>query len=385
MCTCDRATGARLPGSPNERRRAPLAHLDIVVLGLSITSSWGNGHATTYRALCRALADRGHRILFLERDVPWYAPHRDLPNPAFCSTYLYESVAELRETFEPEVAAADLVIVGSYVPDGGEVGAWVNDTAGGITAFYDIDTPITLAALDSERCDYLTRNLIGRYDLLLSFTGGPVLERLHAYGARMARPLYCSVDPALYAPQPVARDLDLGYMGTYSLDRQPKLERLLLEPARRWPAGRFEVAGPLYPDGLDWPTNVHRREHVPPSEHAGFYSRQRFTLNLTRADMIATGYAPSVRLFEAAACGTPIISDRWPGLDTLFEIGREILIVDGPTEVETALRDLGEEARRAIGEAGRRRVLAGHTAARRAQELEAYLAEAEAAARRQTA
>lgn len=360
--------------------------LDIVVLGLSITSSWGNGHATTYRALTRALAQRGHRVLFLERDVPWYAPHRDLPDPPWCATRLYGSLETLRERHQRDIAQADLVIVGSFVPEGALVGEWVNDAASGITAFYDIDTPVTLAALADGGCEYLTRSLIRRYDLFLSFTGGPVLERLESrFGARMARALYCSVDPDLYAPRPGEPDLDLGYMGTYSPDRQPKLERLLLEPARRWPEGRFAVAGPLYPQGIDWPANLHRTEHVPPPEHAEFYGRQRFTLNLTRADMATVGYAPSVRLFEAAACGVPIISDRWPGLDHLFDPGREILIADGPDDVEQALRHLDDAGRRSIGEAGRERVLAAHTAAHRAEALEDYTAEAARVRRRRSA
>jgi spore maturation protein CgeB len=360
--------------------------MDIVILGLSITSSWGNGHATTYRALTRALAQRGHRVLFLERDVPWYAPHRDLPDPPWCPTRLYGSLEELRARHQRDVARADLVIVGSYVPDGALVGEWVNDSASGITAFYDIDTPVTLAALADGGCEYLTRALIPRYDLFLSFTGGPVLTRLeNRHGARMARPLYCAVDPELYAPPGGEPDLDLGYMGTYSPDRQPKLERLLLDPARRWPEGRFAVAGPLYPAGIDWPANVARTDHVPPPEHPAFYGRQRFTLNLTRADMATVGFAPSVRLFEAAACGVPILSDRWPGLDTLLEPDREVLIADGPDDVEYALRGLGEDARRAIGEAGRRRVLSAHTAAHRAEALEEYAAEAQRVRRRRSA
>jgi spore maturation protein CgeB len=350
--------------------------LHVVILGLSITSSWGNGHATTYRALVRELTARGHDVLFLERDVPWYASNRDLPQPPHCRTALYRDLAELQRRFAAEIEEADMVIVGSYVPDGAEVGRWVTRIARGVTAFYDIDTPVTLAKLARREEEYLTPELIREYQLYLSFTGGPTLERLEEeFGSPMARPLYCSVDPELYYPESVAIRWDLGYMGTYSDDRQPALSRLLIETARTWPEGRFVVAGPQYPDHVRWPRNVRRIDHLPPRRHRGFYNAQRFTLNLTRADMVAAGYSPSVRLFEAAACGTPIISDYWNGLETLFRPGREILIARSSAEVLEQLRETPEPERRLLGERGRRRVLAEHTAAHRAAELEGYALE----------
>ena len=217
--------------------------------------------------------------------------------------------------------------------------------------------------------------MIPRFDLYLSFTGGPTLRRLETeFGARAARPLYCSVDPALYQPdESVPRDLDLGYLGTWSADRQPTVGRFLIDPARALPGRRFAVAGPQYPDEIDWPANVERTDHLPPAEHARFYNRQRFTLNVTRADMIAAGHAPSVRLFEAAACGTPIISDRWPGLGELFAEGKEILIADSTADVRRWLTETPEAERVALGAAARRRVLAEHTADRRAAELISHL------------
>lgn len=346
---------------------------DIVILGLSITSSWGNGHATTYRSLARALHDRGHRVLFLERDVAWYAENRDLPDPPFCRTALYANIAELGR-YAAEVRDADLVIVGSFVPDGAEVGRWVTRTARGVRAFYDIDTPITLARLSRGDADYLTRDLVPAYDLYLSFTGGPAPERLEReFGAPMARSLYCSADPDCYFHEPVQVRWDLGYMGTYSDDRQPTLERLLLEPARQWRDGRFAVVGPMYPTHLRWPPNVWRDQHLSPRQHRGFYSAQRFTLNVTRADMVALGYSPSVRLFEAAACATPIITDGWNGLETIFEPGREILVALGTNDVLAMLHELSEEERRHIGARARERVAREHTAAHRAAQLEAYV------------
>ena len=351
--------------------------MKIVILGLSITSSWGNGHATTYRGLVRELERRGHEVLFLERDQPWYAGNRDLPAPPFGKTRLYDSLEELQSRFDNAVREADSVIVGSFVPEGAAVGDWVTQIASGVTAFYDIDTPVTLAKLADGACDYLTADLIPRYALYLSFTGGPLLEELQThYGAPQAHPLYCSVDPDLYYPEPTEARWDLGYLGTYSPDRQPTLERLLLAPALADAALRMAVAGSLYPDEIQWPANVQRIEHLSPAGHRAFYNAQRFTLNVTRAEMIRAGYSPSVRLFEAAACGVPLISDAWPGLEEFFTPGEEILVADSAAEVGAILR----RDARAIADRARRRVLAQHTAAHRAAELESMLLRAPAAA-----
>ncbi len=337
--------------------------MNIVVLGLSITSSWGNGHATNFRALCAALRERGHHVLFLERDKPWYAANRDFRAPW---VELYDSLEELRAR-ERDVAAADLVLLGSFVPDGVEVAEWVLETAGGIVAFWDIDTPVTAATIRNGSCEYLKPELVPRFDLYLSFTGGPLLERL---GAARPHPFWCLVDPVRYAPAAAATRWDLAYLGTYSDDRQPAVEELLLRPARRRPEWSFAVAGPMYPRELEWPANVERIDNVSPREHASFYAAQRYTLNVTRAEMVRAGWSPSVRLFEAAACGVPIVSDWWEGLDTFFEPAREILIAHDADDVERHLRDLGERDRLAIGARARARVLAEHTADRRAAELE---------------
>lgn len=354
--------------------RAEFDAMDIVIIGLSITSSWGNGHATTYRGLVRELVRRGHSALFLEHDKPWYASNRDLPRPPFGRTELYESVEDLQSRFGREVEEADAVIVGSYVPQGVEVGEWVTRTAGGVTGFYDIDTPVTLAKLRRGDFEYLSPELIGKYDLYLSFTGGPTLARLEEeFGSPCARALYCSFDPELYYPQATATRWDLGYLGTYSADRQPPLEQLLVAPARKLREQRFVVAGPQYPATIEWPGNVERIDHLPPAEHRRFYNSQRFTLNITRADMIRAGYSPSVRLFEAAACGVPIISDWWDGLDSLFEVGSEILIARSAQDTVRYLRDVSDAARKAIATRARQRVLSEHTAAHRAAELEQYI------------
>lgn len=349
--------------------------MKLVVLGLSLGSSWGNGHATTYRALLAAFASRGHEILFLEREAPWYAGHnRDLTDPRFCRLAYYRDLNSL-EQYLAEIESADAVIVGSYVPDGVAVGRFVQQHARGATAFYDIDTPVTLGKLARGDFEYLAPDLIPGYDVYLSFTGGPTLDRIERrYGSPAARPLYCSVDPAAYRPIDLPPRWDLTYLGTYSPDRQPTLERLLLEPARRRPDLRFAVAGAQYPIDIAWPTNVERIEHLPPAEHAAFYSASRMTLNVTRADMIAAGWSPSVRLFEAAGCGTPILSDRWDGIETLFTPDSEIVLADDAHDTLAAL----SRPLRDLGAAARERVLAAHTAAHRAVELEDHLNQATA-------
>lgn len=350
--------------------------LDIVVFGLSITSAWGNGHATTYRALLRALAERGHRVRFFERDTPWYAKHRDLRHPPYARTVLYSSVDELRELLGDEIHA-DLVIIGSYVPEAVRLAEWALPRATGLTAFYDIDTPVTVEHLKRGDCEYLTARLVPRFDLYLSFAGGPILEQLRTrFGAQRPRPLYCSVDPRDYYPVRAAKRYRLGYLGTYSPDRQPALERLLLEPARRMPQARFCVAGAQFPADIAWPRNVARVEHLAPAAHRDFYNGQRFTLNITRACMVANGYAPSVRLFEAAACEVPILTDEWPGLEELFIPGREILVARTTADALRILDEMDAEEAGRIARRARERVLQSHAATVRALELERYVSEA---------
>jgi spore maturation protein CgeB len=289
---------------------------------------------------------------------------------------LYTSVEDLKVRYTRHIREADFVMVGSYVPDGIEVGKWVVRTTEGFKGFYDIDTPVTLAKMEKTGIPYLSKDLIPQYDIYLSFTGGPILDRLVLhYGAKKAQAFYCSFDPENYFPKSCEQAWDMGYMGTYSGDRQPALEKLFLHPARRWAQGRFIAAGPLYPENMRWPKNVRRIDHLCPGEHRDFYSTQRFTLNITRAEMVRAGYSPSVRLFEAAGCRTPIISDYWTGIEDLFEIGEEILISRSSEETLAYICDLPESKRFCIAEKARARVLKEHTAAHRAAELEGHIYE----------
>jgi spore maturation protein CgeB len=353
--------------------------LDIVVFGLTLSSTWGNGHATTYRALLRGLAGDGHRVLFLEADRPWYAAERDLPEPGFCDFALYDDLDAVLSLYRERIAGADAVIVGSYVPDAITLIDRLAPVVGGVFAFYDIDTPVTLAALRAGGAAYLAERQVPLFDLHLSFAGGPALAQLRAHGARRPVPLYCAVDPERHAPIPgVVPRWDLGYLGTYSADRQEGLERFLIDPARRLPERRFVVAGAQYPDGIDWPANVERIAHLPAAEHSRFFAAQRFTLNLTRAAMRETGWSPSVRLFEAAACGTPIVSDDWPGLGSFLPEGSALLVARKTGDVVAALTALPEPRRAAIAQEARDRVLARHSGRARAGDLAAALRSAAA-------
>lgn len=364
--------------------------MKIVIYGLSITSSWGNGHATTYRALCKALYSRGHRIVFVEKDVEWYRSNRDMAKPAYCDVRLYTEWNMQAAQLIALSADADAIIVGSYFPDAILATEQLLQAGHGPLMFYDIDTPVTMAALRSVGgCEYLDARLIPHYAAYLSFTGGPVLKELESrFGSPCARPLYCSVDADAYAPTPV-RDTyrcDMSYLGTYAADRQPKLMRLLNETAALLPESRFTVAGPLYPAGTRFQPNVRQITHLPPPEHPAFYSSSRFTLNLTRDDMVAAGYSPSVRLFEASACGAAILSDAWAGLEEFLTPNEEILLPASPEEVAGIVRDLSDQTRSRMGQRARERILASHTSLHRAYELETIIGslQSPAVAARQT-
>jgi spore maturation protein CgeB len=348
----------------------------IVICGLAITSSWGNGHATTYRALARALNARGHKIVFFERDLEWYASNRDMPEPPFCTVHFYDRWEDVRPLLRRELADADVAVVGSYFPDGIAAADEVLDSPVAVKAFYDIDTPITISKLRSGDEEYLRREQVAGFDVYFSFTGGPMLSEIERnFGARRAVPLYCSFDPSRYRlceADPKYR-CDLSYMGTYALDRQEKLEQLLCQPAKLLREKTFIVAGPQYPSDTHWPDNVKRIIHLEPKFHPPFYSSSRFTLNLTRKYMVQVGYSPSVRLFEAAGCGATIISDYWAGLESFFVPQREILLAQLAQDVITCLREMSETEIREIGRRAQERVLAEHNAEKRAIQFEEFV------------
>jgi spore maturation protein CgeB len=346
----------------------------LVVFGLSLSSSWGNGHAPTFRGLLRALATRGWTLTFFERDVEWYRSNRDLPDPEFCDLRLYAEWPDAAAA----VKRADAVMVGSLVADGARLIDWLARLDVPLL-FYDIDTPITLVELRrTGRTEYVRADQIPLFDTYFSFAGGPALVELEErWRARRAEALYCGVDSRVYRPVEATQAFEcaLGYMGTYTPDRQPAVDELLVGPARALPGERFLLVGPQYPV-LDLPANMNHIQHVYPRDHAALYCSSRATLNLTRQAMRAYGYAPSTRLFEAAACGACIISDTWPGLDELLEPGREVLLAETCEDVVELLRGLSAERRTSIGAAARRRILRDHTYDHRAITVERAIARA---------
>jgi spore maturation protein CgeB len=356
--------------------------LRIVIFGLAITSSWGNGHATTYRALVSGLHRRGHEIVFFEKNQEWYESNRDLPNPEFCDLRLFEDWRSNLTNVRRELRNSDVAVVGSYFPDGIAAVHEVLDSNVAVKAFYDIDTPITLAKLRDGTAGYLEARHVPAFDLYFSFTGGPLLHRLQVdFGAVCPVPLYCSFEEGKYYPRKSYRRYqnDLSYMGTYAPDRQEKVEDLLIGPAKNLPDLSFLLAGPQYPKKIKWPGNLRHIKHLSPRWHPHFYSSSRFTLNLTRQAMVTCGFSPSVRLFEAAACGCPIISDDWPGLEGFLRVGEEILVAESCSDVLSLLKESDPAQLRLMAERARERVLAEHSSRHRAEQFENYVAAAKSA------
>ena len=347
--------------------------MKIVIFGLSVSSSWGNGHATLWRGLIGALLADGHRVVFFERDVPYYAAHRDLHAlPPDGELVLYPDWADAAPAARRALDGADIGMITSYCPDAREAAALVLDSNVPVRCFYDLDTPVTLARLEAgEPVDYIGPEGLAPFDLVLSYTGGPALAALRSrLGARRTAPIYGSVDPDRYRPAPARAEYAalLSYLGTYAADRQATLERPFVEPARRLPDARFVIGGAQYPESFPWTGNTFFVRHLSPPQHPGFYGSSRLTLNVTRDAMARMGWCPSGRLFEAASCGVPILSDWFDGLDAFFVPGEEILVAHTTEDAIEACRS-GDAALAAIARRARERTLDEHSAARRASEM----------------
>jgi spore maturation protein CgeB len=344
----------------------------ILIFGLTVSSSWGNGHATIWRGLCNALAEDGHSITFFEKDVPYYRTHRDLAQPSNYALELYCGWDDVQSQARSALCECDCAIVTSYCPDARPASDLILDNPKVFSIFYDLDTPVTLNALGRQgTVDYIPNYGLAPFDLVLSYTGGKALSELsRQLGAKRVAPLYGSVDPGTHHRVDTDQRFasDFSYLGTYAADRQSQLEELFLKPANQFPRKKFCIGGALYPSDFPWTGNTFFVRHVPPPEHPAFYSSSNLTLNVTRAAMAEMGYCPSGRLFEAAACGTPVVSDWWEGLDYFFEPGKEILIARSSEDALQAL-NLDPNELQSLSRASQERTLAEHTAWHRAAEL----------------
>jgi spore maturation protein CgeB len=343
----------------------------FVVFGLTVSSSWGNGHATIWRGLCNALSQQGHSVTFFEKDVPYYRSHRDLTCPDLYKLELYRDWGEITDRAQLAIVESDCAIVTSYCPDARAASDLILDS-GTFSLFYDLDTPVTLDALArGGDVSYIPVYGLQPFDMVLSYTGGKALDELsRQLGARQVAPLYGSVDPSTHrrVPNDPRFSSDFSYLGTYAADRQSQLEELFLRPASQLPDKKFCIAGAMYPADFPWTNNTYFVRHLSPPEHPAFYSSSKMTLNVTRGTMAQMGYCPSGRLFEAAACGTPIVSDWWAGLEDFFTPGEEIVIAGTSEDVMTAM-EMDERELKRLSLASQERALTQHTAAHRAAEL----------------
>ena len=352
--------------------------LDLVIIGRSILSSEANPTAGLYRGLINELAHRGHRTIYLEYHEPGKKYVRDMLKSPYCEVWTYGSTDQLFEEYSYAIQSADVVLMGSMVQDTNRVAEWIAEEARGVTVYYDTNLSATIDHLHCQQDNSafcLTADNLRHFNLFLSTTGGPFLENLaKRYDLGFARPLYESVDPYSFYRTDTDKSYELGFIGTYKSDRKTLLEATLLGPARTTPNRKFTLAGSGY-DEAELPRNVTYLEHLPGTNLVDFYNRQHCSLVLSRADRRRMGYTPTRRLLAAAACGVPVLSDAWDGIDYFFEPHRELFCVDNEQDVLDVLYGQDETVRNKIGSAARQRVMAQHTVGHRAEELLEYLDE----------
>ena len=357
----------------------------IAIFGLTISSSWGNNHATLWRGLGKALVELGHEFIFFERNVPRYSGMRDwtsLPSSMGDSELvLYSDWSTIEARARRELLTCDAAIVSSYCFDAQAATDTILDVQHPLAVFYDLDTPATLETLRSgKQVPYIPWRGLGDFDLVLSYSGGAALEALRSdLCAHRVRALYGHVDPdAHHRVHAIPRyRAALSWLGPYSADRQAMLEELFVTPARLRPDQRFLIAGAQYPEHFPWSPNVSFVDHVPPLQHAAFFCSSRLTLNVTREPMARMGWCPTLRLFEAAACGAAVLSDEWCGLDDFYTPGEQVLVARYCDDTLAAL-ELSDAQLQSIGRAARERTLDEHTSLHRARQLIHYLEELQA-------
>lgn len=348
----------------------------IAFFGSSLVSAYWNGAATYYRGIIRALSDRGHRVTFYEPDIYDRQSHRDIADPPWAKVVVYrkEDVYAALEA----ARGADVIVKAS--------GVGVHDELlerevlslrrpDNLVAFWDVDAPATLERVANDPTDVF-RALIPRYDLVLTYGGGAaVIRDYRALGARDCVPVYNALDPRTHHPvRPDARFAGLlGFLGNRLPDREARVREFFFEPARRLHPQIFLLGGNGWDEGADAPANVRRLGHLYSTDHNAFNCTPRAVININRDSMARTGFSPPTRVFEAAGAGACLIMDAWEGVELFLEPDREVLVAHDGGEVATHLAGLDEHAAQRIGQAALRRVLAHHTYARRALEVEAVL------------
>ncbi|WP_295949553.1 glycosyltransferase, partial [uncultured Xanthomonas sp.] len=350
--------------------------LHIAVFGSSLVSSYWNGAATYYRGLLHALAQRGHRIHFFEPDAFGRQQHRDIDDPEWAQVTVYPGAAEADAARALEQArGADVVVKASGV---GVFDAFLEREVLGLRSprtqvlFWDVDAPATLERVQADAGDPF-RAQIPRYDLVLTYGGGPrVVSAYRALGAAECVPIYNALDPSSHHPSPAQRDFaaDLGFLGNRLPDREARVEAFFLDAAERLPGRRFLLGGSGWQDRA-LPANVRHLGHVYTADHNAFNCSPRAVLNISRESMARCGFSPATRVFEAAGAAACLITDAWPGIAHFLEPGTEVLVAEDGAAVAAHLDALDPDRARAIGQAALRRVLAQHTYAHRAAQVEA--------------
>lgn len=356
--------------------------MKIAFYGSSLLSSYWNGAATYYRGLLRAMAQRGHDIVFYEPDAYDRQKHRDIDAPDWCQVVVYDATPHAMTQAARRAASADVVVKASgvgYEDDALLQAVMANARQGAIRIFWDVDAPATLAEISPQPQHPLRKALSG-LDLVLTYGGGdPVVEAYRALGAVACRPIYNAHDPDTHHPAPPDGrfDADLGFLGNRLPDREARVEQFFLEPAKRLADRRFLLGGAGW-GARALPANVRWLDHVPTRDHNAFNCTPMAVLNINRESMAAAGFSPPTRVFEAAGAGACLITDAWEGVGMFLRPGEEILVARDGRDVADILRGLDRDRASAIGERALARVLRDHTYAQRAADVDEAFAAARA-------
>ncbi len=351
--------------------------MNIAFFGSSLVSAYWNGAATYYRGIIRALNARGHAVTFYEPDAYERQQHRDMADPDWARVVVYPATDDGVRKAIDEAQAADLIVKASGVGVFDEfLEAAVADMKrpGKLVIFWDVDAPATLDRTGRNEGDPF-RKLIPRYDLILTYGGGPpVVEAYEALGARRCVPIYNALDPATHFPVPPEPrfSADLAFLGNRLPDREQRVDEFFLRAASAAPQCSFLLAGAGW-ENKPVPPNVKYFGHLYTRDHNAFNSSARAVLNVSRESMARYGYSPATRVFEAAGAAACIITDSWQGLEMFLEPGREVLVARHGREVAAHVRELTPGRARFMGQSARRRVLAEHTYAHRAEKVEAAI------------